>query len=192
MPHLISRPFRVVAGVLLIMGLLIANVYAAYAHTSSPYYHWHITGKTGVSSVYIGIYDALCSSTACNNWRTAVNNAKSDGWLTISMLDNRGSASHASSSLHVYATTTIGGCGGFYPNTSSSHLWDGHIALSTNNSCGGANDYMTGVACQEIGHGWGLDHSPTGDCMALGYYSPSSYQYSSHNSSDFTGIYYNH
>lgn len=176
------------AGMLLLLILLAANVYVAYAHSSPPYYHWHITGKTTAHSVRIGIYNALCSSQTCINWRNGVNAAKADGYNRVSMLDNTGSFVHANNSLHVYGTTTISGCGGFFPNTSSNHLWDGHVAFSTNNTC---YSYQA-IACQEIGHGWGFDHSPTGDCMAFGYYTPSSQYYSTHTDSDFTNLYYNH
>ena len=37
--------------------------------------------------------------------------------------------------------------------------------------------------------GWGLDHSNTGDCMGLGYYSTTTYYYGAHNNTDFYNLY---
>lgn len=40
----------------------------------------------------------------------------------------------------------------------------------TNTYYGGDSNYRLGVACQEAGHMWGMDHAD-GDCMGLGYFS---------------------
>lgn len=59
--------------------------------------------------------------------------------------------------------------------------WQYHISHAHaryNTACGGNGgtgaNYAQGVYCQEIGHTLGLDHSDTGDCMGLGYFSGSS------------------
>lgn len=46
-----------------------------------------------------------------------------------------------------------------------------------------------GIFCQEVGHTFGLDHSPTGDCMAKTYWSPSSNVTSPHNWADINAKY---
>src|SRR6266545_2523546 len=49
--------------------------------------------------------------------------------------------------------------------------------------------YIQGVYCQEIFHTYGFDHSNTGDCMGLGYFSSTTYYYGPHNNDDFYNRY---
>ena len=45
------------------------------------------------------------------------------------------------------------------------------------------------IACQEIGHNIGLDHAPSGDCMAYYYYYPSSPYVEQHSIDDVRYVY---
>ena len=73
------------------------------------------------------------------------------------------------------------------------HLWCWckitHAHATYNTYYGYSSASAQGVFCQEVGHTFGLDHSATGDCMAKGYYSPSSNFTSPHNWADVNAKY---
>ncbi|TKB78603.1 MAG: hypothetical protein E8D45_04310 [Nitrospira sp.] len=64
-----------------------------------------------------------------------------------------------------------------------------HAHATYNSYYGYSSASSQGVFCQEVGHTFGLDHSATGDCMAKGYYTPSSNFTSPHNWSDINAKY---
>jgi hypothetical protein len=165
--------------------LLAANIRAAQAH-SWGVYHWDKSG----SAIYIYNYNFASNSTEAEQ-------ARQDGWNKIGILYNYGVNYH----------TDISVFDGAYGNTGWSGLatleqvnWDGvclcwshigHAHARYNTSMGWSSYYVRGVFCQEIAHGWGLDHSDTGDCMGMTYYNWIN-TYGPHNNDDFNAIYRYH
>ena len=70
------------------------------------------------------------------------------------------------------------------------HILHGHAELNYYYSM--TSEFKQGAFCQEFGHLLGLDHSDTGDCMGLGYYSSTNYYTGPHNWDDIYYKYVNH
>jgi hypothetical protein len=182
-----SRKLKILTVAVATVSLLTANLGVASAHQWWRY-HWD---KSGPSIVI-------------QNWiygdnQTEAEYAREDGWNTIGILYNYSVPYHTDISVYGgnYGATGWWGLAtlenvdfDFWGCFCYDHISHAHAAFNT--YYGGTTGWMgdvQGVFCQEIAHGWGLDHSPTADCMAKGYYSPSSNGYSAHTNQDFWDMY---
>lgn len=162
-----------------VVTLLAGNLSVASAHRWGSW-HWHKSG----TQIVIRNYNTAA------NWQAA-ENARVDGWNKIGILYNYRVNAHTDVSVFdgYYGSTGWAGLASI-ESYSGSHILHAHARY--NRSYPYSQGYIQGIFCQEIGHAWGLDHSATGDCMGLGYYSGSTYYYGSHNNSDFYNLYRNH
>ncbi|HEX6288137.1 MAG TPA: hypothetical protein VFZ66_03055 [Herpetosiphonaceae bacterium] len=173
------RRLRFVAGVVALLGLFAGNVYVARAHNWGNW-HWHKSGSQIVIQQYQ--YGSTVS---------LIEAARQNGWNTIGILYNYAVNYHTDVSVYDgnYGATGWGGLATI-ESYSGDHILHGHATL--NLYYGGSNLWKQGVYCQEVFHTYGFDHSNTGDCMGLGYYSSTTYYYGPHNNSDFYNRYRYH
>ncbi len=181
------RRYKFLVALLLVFGLLAANVgvYTAHAHNWGGW-HWDKGGtQIVIQEQHTGGHTTQSLA------------ASLDAWNRISILFN----------YHVNYHTDISVYDGYY-NTNWSGLasiedsnWDwgcwcydhiGHAHAKYNTKSGFSAWTIQGVYCQEINHGRGFDHDNSGGCMGLTYYSGSSNTLSSHNLTDFYNRYRNH
>jgi hypothetical protein len=176
--------------------LILANVSVALAHwepgTWPGVLHWDKTGAQIViqqqsTGAYVGYAEQ----------------ARQNGWNTIGILRNYDSSVHTDISAYsVYVGDT--GPAGQWHLESCAWDWSSMACNHITHAHSWFNEWYAGppyslsalqiqaVFCQEIAHGWGLDHSDTGDCMGYGYYRNDTYYYGPHNNDDFYNFYRNH
>jgi predicted Zn-dependent protease len=185
----VFRNFKLLAAAAMSVALLAVNLGVASAHQwcgswPNGCYHWDKSG----SHIVIQNYNYA------GNWQAA-ENARQDGWNKISILYNYSVNYHTDISVFDgnFGAT---GWAGLATLESVDFDWGclcyrhiAHAHARYNTYYGGSQQYIQGVFCQEIAHGWGLDHSNTGDCMGLGYYPGSTDYYGPHNNTDFYNIY---
>jgi hypothetical protein len=180
--------FKLLIGAVASIALLAANLGVASAHQwcgswPNGCFHWDKSG----SQIIIQNWNYA------SHWQDA-ENARQNGWNTIGILYNYSVNYH----------TDISVFDGDFGNTGWSGLatlesvdWDwgtfsydhiSHAHARYNNSMGWPDWAIQGVFCQEIAHGWGLDHSNTGDCMGMTYFNWIN-TYGPHNNSDFYNMY---
>lgn len=172
----------------LVLGIVVMSGASAHPWGPSPYgYHWNRYG----SSVTIGIYN-----TSTGRYYTTSQAAKND-WdsNTILYLPNR--SSHTDISVFNANSGATGWAGlasiESWENLALNHIGHVHSQVNTYYANSYSDSYVQGIYCQEIGHGFGLDHSNTGDCMGLGYYSSTTYYTGPHNWNDIYNVYrYSH
>lgn len=162
-----KKTLKILAGTLVVLGLLFANVQVAFAHNWWQW-HWH------KNPVHIWVFGSNVPETvaAIADWGSHISDMKlhvqfrghtdisafganfgNTGWWGLATIKNYSfdwwhywnwsRIKHAHSAYNSY----YGGTGGT-----------------------GSGSDIRGVQCQEIGHTFGLDHSNTGDCMGKGYY----------------------
>lgn len=165
--------------------LFAGNLYVAQAHQWSNY-HWDKSGPTIVIQNY----------NFASNWQAA-ENARQDGWNKIGILYNYSVNYHTNISVFDgnYGATGWGGLASLEDRDWGWHCFGwchiAHAHARYNSYYGGSQADIQGIFCQEIGHGWGLDHSNTGDCMGKGYYNNINV-YGGHNNTDFFNMYRYH
>jgi hypothetical protein len=165
------------AALLLVVGALLSGGAAPASAHNWGNWHWDRTGSQ------IVIYNYIYGGTT-----TQAEAARQNGWNTIGILYNYAASSHTDISVfdgNFGATGWIGLAS--LESVSGDHILHGHARYNTYYSASSA--YIQGVYCQEIFHTYGFDHSDTGDCMGLGYYSSTTFYYGSHNNDDFFNRY---
>jgi len=180
---------KLLFGAAMAVALLAANIGVASAHQwcagwPDGCFHWN----KGGSQIIIQNWNYA------SNWQAA-ENARQDGWNKIGILYNYNVNYHTDISVfdgNFGATgwaglATIEGLDFDWGCLCWDHINHAHARYNT--YYGGGQQYIQGVFCQEIAHGWGLDHSNTGDCMGLGYYAGSTDYYGPHNNTDFYNMY---
>jgi hypothetical protein len=182
-----SRKLKFMAVALATVSLFAANLGVVSAHQWWRY-HWDKSGSS------IVIQDWIYGSTTA-----PAENARQNAWNTVGILYNYSVPYHTDISVFDGNFGATGWWGlatlesvdfDFWGCLCYDHISHAHARFNT--YYGGSTAYggdVQGVYCQEIAHGWGLDHSPSSDCMAKGYYSPSSNFYSGHTNSDFYNMY---
>ena len=70
---------------------------------------------------------------------------------------------------HCHFINSLGTCDQFFPGITHAHVRLNTFYFWENLNTGTVVDAGRGVFCQEIGHTFGLDHSPDG-CMGKGYF----------------------
>ena len=174
-----ARRFKVLVGIAVVIGLLAANIGIASAHRWGSW-HWNKTGSQIVIQSYI-----------YGGTQAQAEAARVDAWNKISILYNYRVNYHTDVSVfdgNFGATGWIGLAS--IESYSGSHILHGHARLNTYYSA--SSLYRQGVYCQEVFHTYGFDHSNTGDCMGLGYYSSTNYYMGPHNNTDFYNLYRYH
>ena len=153
-----GRLWTVVLG-LLVLGLLTVNLQSASAHrwwiwhwNKSTVRYWNFATRKTQAQAAINDWDA------CSGFKLSKRTSHTD----ISVYDGN------------FGDTGWGGLASI-----KSRKWDwwcpflfcgvthGHARF--NSFYGGSNNWVKGVFCQEVGHLFGLGHSPHG-CMGLSYY----------------------
>lgn len=180
------RRWKYLAGIVVALMLVAGNLEIASAHRWGSW-HWH---KGGTQIV-------IQNSNVAHNW-WAAEYARQDGWNKIGILYNYRNSNHTDISVfdgHVWNQTWAGlasieSTAWNWGTWSYTHITHTHARY--NRRYGDSNQaFIQGVFCQEIGHGWGLEHSNTGDCMGAGYHN-NIYYYGPHNVSDFYSLYRYH
>ena len=165
--------------------LFAANVYVASAHQWGRY-HWHKSGSAIVIQNFI-----------YGGTQAPAEAARQDGWNKIAILYNYRTSYHTDISVFDgnFGNTGWGGLASLENlDWDWGSFWWNHIAHAHaryNTFYGNTPADIQGVYCQEIAHGWGFDHSNTGDCMGKGYFNNINV-YGSHNNADFNAMYRNH
>jgi hypothetical protein len=171
--------------------LFFANVSIARAHWEANL-HWNKTGDhIEIRQLSTGEYSYYADQ------------ARQNGYATISILYNYDSAVHTDISAYSVYVGDTGPAGQWhlesadwdwgtmgYNHITHAHSWFNEYYAYSPWSLTGSQ--IQGVFCQEIAHGWGLDHSATNDCMGYGYYYNDKYYYGSHNNDDFYNKYRYH
>ena len=160
----------VLLGVVLV--LLVANI--AFAH---DWWFWHQHKRT--LGIFITAVNSTSAEAARADWNAGFNvmnlpsvthhsdvsvfdgNFGDTGWGEL--------AEVITYFQHCHFINSLGTCDQFFPG-----ITHGHVRLNTfyfweNLNTGTVFDAGRGVFCQEIGHTFGLDHSPDG-CMGKGYF----------------------
>jgi len=143
-------------------------------------WHWNKTGSQIVIQSYI--YGGTAGQAEA---------ARQDAWNKIGILYNYSVTYHTDVSVfdgNFGATGWVGLAS--LESVSGDHILHGHARYNT--YYGGSSLYIQGVYCQEVFHTYGFDHSNTGDCMGLGYYSSTTYYMGPHNNDDFYNRYRYH
>lgn len=167
----VRRVFTVTAMVLCL--LLVFGISGAAAHNWDGW-HWN----RGGSNVPIYIWD---QTGGCGNGGTASNDALYDIYYNPHPIYIYCVNYHTDISMWEANEPGAWFCGlaevwGNYTNVSGElHITHGHAR--TNTACGTSKTFKQGVHCQEIAHTLGMDHSNTGDCMGLSYFSGSNGRY---------------
>ncbi len=177
---------KTLAATLALVGLLAANGHVALAHNWGNW-HWDKSGG------HIEILSYIYGGTT-----TQAEAARQDAWNKIGILYNYQVNYHTDVSVFDgnFGNTGWAGLASIEDTAwgwhcfSYCHVTHGHARY--NSYYGGSSGYIQGVYCQEVFHTYGFDHSDTGDCMGLGYYSSGTYYYGPHNNSDFYNRYYSH
>ena len=176
---------KLILATIMMVALFATNIYVASAHQWGKY-HWHKSGSS------IVIQNWIYGST-----QTQAESARQDGWNKIAILFNYRSAAHTDISVF---DGNFGNTGWWGLATLESldfdwgSFWWNHITHAHaryNAFYGGTSADIQGIYCQEIAHGWGLDHSNTGDCMGKTYFH-SINVYGPHNNIDFNAMYRSH
>jgi predicted Zn-dependent protease len=165
----------------LVFALLAGNLVLAHKWGD---WHWDRSG----SSVTVGMYNQ-----SSGRYYTEANQSINDwNYNTLLYLPKR--SYHTDMSVYQQNSGDTGWAGlASVEDSSGWHLKHVHAQVNTYYTDSQSDNYIQGIFCQEIGHGFGLDHSATGDCMGLGYYSGSTYYTSSHNHNDIYNMYrYSH
>jgi hypothetical protein len=180
-----SRKFKLMAVALATVSLLAANIGVASAHRWGSY-HWDKGGSSIVIQNYI-----------FGGTQARAEAARVNGWNTIGILYNYRVNYHTD--ISVFDGNF--GATGWWGLASLEDLdWDwgtwwwthiDHAHARYNSYYGGTAADIQGIYCQEIAHGWGLDHSNTGDCMGKTYYNNINV-YGPHNNTDFFNMYRYH
>lgn len=174
----------------MVMGILTAvllagNVQVARAHQWGSN-HWHKSG---------GHIEIRNYNTAANWW--AAEYARQDGWNKIGILYNYNTSEHTDISVFDgnWGPTGWWGLATLerldFDRGCMCYRHIAHAHARYNSYYGGTQADIQGVFCQEIAHGWGLDHSNTSDCIGKGYYNNIN-TYGPHNNDDFFNMYYYH
>jgi hypothetical protein len=179
------RNFKFLAVAFATVGLLVANLGVASAHQWGSY-HWDKTGS--VIQIQNYIYGGTTSQAEA---------ARANGWNTIGILYNYSVGYHTDISVFDgnfgatgwWGLATLEELNWSWGTWSYSHI--GHAHARYNSYYGGTSADIQGIYCQEIAHGWGLDHSNTGDCMGKSYYNNINL-YGPHNNTDFFNMYRYH
>lgn len=183
------KSFKVlILPLLLVLMLGSTNLALAHPWGPSPYgYHWNKSG----SSVTVGIYNTNPSG----RYYTTSNNGRVD-WNNNTILYLPNYSSHTNMSVFSQNSGDTGWAGlasiESWENSSLNHIGHIHAQANTYYTNSYSDNALQGVFCQEIGHGFGLNHSDTGDCMGAGYYN-NAYKTGSHNWNDIYNLYrYSH
>jgi len=167
------------AGIVVVIALLALNVGFASAHRWGSW-HWNKTGSQIVIQSYI-----------YGGTQTQAEAARVDAWNKIGILYNYRVNYHTDVSVFDGNFGNTGWVGlASIESYSGSHILHAHARLNTYYSR--TSLYRQGVYCQEVFHTYGFDHSNTGDCMGLGYYSSTNYYMGAHNNTDFYNLYRYH
>ena len=183
------RRLKVWIPVLIVVGLLAANIGVQQAHaTWWNGYHWNKSG----THIQIQNYNYATSPYAA----AAIQN----GWNSIGILYDYSVNYHTDISVFDgnFGNTGWGGLASL-----ESLDWDwgcfcydyiSHGHARYNSYYGGDARWQQGVFCQEIFHTYGFQHSNDGGCMGLSYWygsgSPNANVYVPYNNSDFYNRYH--
>ncbi len=176
--RVVGRRVKVFAAALALVGgsLLTVDASPASAHNWGNW-HWDRTGSQIV--IYNYIYGGTTAQAEA---------ARQDGWNKIGILYNYAVNYHTDISVFDGNFGNTGWIGlASLESVSGDHILHGHARYNTYYSA--SSLYIQGVYCQEIFHTYGFDHSNTGDCMGLGYFSSTTYYYGPHNNDDFYNRY---
>lgn len=185
--HAKKRLRRLGALVAIISGMLVlvGGVTNAKAHwltnSSGQPLHWHVGG----SAVYIGTY----------NWASTYGvqaeraRANIESWNHPVYLPRY----NYNTNIEIYDTyftypNWCGWGGGNYTGNHWTHTW----AYFNRNCAGSGSLWIQGIYCQEISHALGLQHSNTGECMGLSYFSNTTYYFGTHPTTDLTNMHLYH
>jgi len=164
------RRTAVLLGVVLV--LLVANV--AFAH---DWWFWHQHKRT--LGIFIEATNSISAEAARADWASGFNvmilpsvTHHSD----VSVLDGDfgdtgwgGLAEIVTYFEHCHFINPLGTCDQSFPGMIHAHVRLNTFYSWPNLNTGTVLDAGRGVFCQEIGHTFGLDHSPDG-CMGKGYF----------------------
>lgn len=168
-----STASAVLVVIVMVLGVLTLGGGNAEAHNWDGW-HWNR------GNPYVDIYVADWTG-GCGNGSTASNNALYDIYYNPHPVWIWCVNYHTDVELWEANEPYAPYCGlanvwGVYTNVQGElHITHGHAR--TNTACGTATLTKQGTHCQEFGHVLGLDHSNTGDCMGLSYYSGSNGRY---------------
>lgn len=132
-------------------------------------YHWDRSG----SKVSIYVWD---QTGGCGTGGNATNDSLYDVYYNPHPLWIYCVGDHTDISMWETNRTDVWWCGlATIWAYSNGHITHGHA--QTNLACGTAKNTKQGTHCQEFVHTLGMDHSDTGDCMGLSYFSGSNGRY---------------
>ena len=176
---------KFVAPLLIILGLLAANigVYTAHAHNWGNY-HWNKGGT------YIDIYQYNTAA-----YYSDAEAARQNAWNTVSILYNYNAGSHTNVSVYDgnFGNTGWGGLASLenldwdWGCWCYDHIAHGHARVNMYYGYGAWDRQR--IFCQEVFHTYGFDHDDTNGCMDYTY---TTNVLLSHNSTDFYNRYRNH
>jgi hypothetical protein len=189
------RRTAVLGGVVLV--LLVANI--AFAH---DWWFWHQHKRT--LGIFITAVNATSAEAARADWGAGfnvMNLPRVTHHSDVSVLDGNfgdtgwgGLAEVITYFQHCHFFGALGTCDQSFPGITHAHVRLNTFYAWPNLNSGTVLDAGRGVFCQEIGHAFGLDHSPDG-CMGKGYFAglldnqPISNVVTSHSDNDLNAKY---
>jgi hypothetical protein len=164
------RRSAVLLGVVLV--LLVANV--AFAH---DWWFWHQHKRAlGISITAVNSISAEAARADWNAGFNVMNLPSVTHHSDVSVFDGDfgdtgwgGLAEIITYFEHCHFINPLGACDQFFPGITHAHVRLNTFYFWENLNTGTEFDAGRGVFCQEIGHTFGLDHSPDG-CMGKGYF----------------------
>jgi len=163
------------------LGLLVLGVGGAGAHNWDNW-HWNRGGSV------VPVYFYVTSQGGCTAGYAA-NDAMYDIWNNPHPIYNYCASSHTDVSVFDgYSSASWCGLATVWESFwGGNHISHAHAQFNTRCSSGAGlsgKAFKQGVLCQEIAHTLGQEHSNTGDCMDMGYFTfPGQYRWGN------TGLY---